>query len=116
MSRGLCVPWRTDAATPRMCCDASVVTTDSPCLPDIVEMNWIRRVLFGMNNKIFGPYLAAIDKILASAMRKSPRVLGARDHDRSTMCWETPRSLHSIAVELDTNFRRGKGCLPEEPA
>jgi hypothetical protein len=32
------------------------------------EMNRICLVLFAMNNRIFGPYLAAIDRILISGM------------------------------------------------
>jgi hypothetical protein len=36
--------------------------------PTIAEMNRIRLVLLDMNNRIFGPYLAAIQRILISAM------------------------------------------------
>jgi hypothetical protein len=35
---------------------------------DITEMNRTCLVLYDMNNRIFGPYLAAIDRILISIM------------------------------------------------
>jgi hypothetical protein len=38
-------------------------------MPSITKTNRIHLVLFGMQNRTFGPYLAANDKILISLMQ-----------------------------------------------
>jgi hypothetical protein len=43
-------------------------TTGQDPRPYMTEMTRIHLVLFAMNNRIFGPYLPAIDRIFISAM------------------------------------------------
>jgi hypothetical protein len=62
-----------------------VSVLSSPCTPVISETN--RMVLSGMQNRTYGPYLAAINKILISLMRvEAVQLEGARTTNPHPPC------------------------------